>query len=174
MKVSTKWLNEYVKVDDLKPEELGEKIERTAVEVDGVSRRADGQKKIVVGHILECVPHPNSDHLHICQVDVGDEEPYQIVCGAPNVAAGQNVIVALPNSWIAGHIKIKKSKMRGELSMGMICGAQGIGLAFAHFAGLTDVLAGIGGAFMMIYSPIKSFVLGCDTHLLPKKSWRIN
>ena len=127
MKVSTKWLNEYVKVDDLKPEELGEKIERTAVEVDGVSRRADGQKKIVVGHILECVPHPNSDHLHICQVDVGDEEPYQIVCGAPNVAAGQNVIVALPNSWIAGHIKIKKSKMRGELSMGMICGLQEIG-----------------------------------------------
>ena len=127
MKVSTKWLNEYVKVDDLKPEELGEKIERTAVEVDGVSRRADGQKKIVVGHILECVPHPNSDHLHICQVDVGDEEPYQIVCGAPNVAAGQNVIIALPNSWIAGHIKIKKSKMRGELSMGMICGLQEIG-----------------------------------------------
>ena len=59
MKVSTKWLNEYVKVDDLKPEELGEKIERTAVEVDVVSRRSDGQKKIVDGHILECVPHPN-------------------------------------------------------------------------------------------------------------------
>ena len=127
MKVSTKWLNEYVKVDDLKPQALGEKIERTAVEVDSVSRREEGQKKIVVGHILECIPHPNSDHLHICQVDVGEEEPYQIVCGAPNVAAGQNVIVALPNSWIAGHIKIKKSKMRGKLSQGMICGLQEIG-----------------------------------------------
>nr|WP_321316044.1 phenylalanine--tRNA ligase subunit beta [uncultured Ligilactobacillus sp.] len=127
MKVSTKWLNEYVKVDDIKPVDLGEKIERTAVEVDDVSRREDGQKKIVVGHILECVPHPNSDHLHICQVDVGEEEPYQIVCGAPNVKKGQNVIVALPNSWIAGHVKIKKGKMRGEISMGMICGLQEIG-----------------------------------------------
>lgn len=127
MKVSTKWLNEYVKVDDLDPESLGEKIERTAVEVDGVSRRETGQKKIVVGHVLECIPHPNSDHLHICQVDVGETEPYQIVCGAPNVAAGQNVIVAMPNSWIANHIKIKKSKMRSEISMGMICGLQEIG-----------------------------------------------
>ncbi|MGX5377046.1 phenylalanine--tRNA ligase subunit beta [Ligilactobacillus sp. LYQ135] len=127
MKVSTKWLNEYVKVDDIDPVELGEKIERTAVEVDSVSKREEGQKKIVVGYVLECVPHPNSDHLHICQVDVGDNEPYQIVCGAPNIAAGQKVIVALPNSWIAGHVKIKKSKMRGEISMGMICGLQEIG-----------------------------------------------
>lgn len=127
MKVSTKWLNEYVQVDDLDPKELGEKIERTAVEVDSVTRRSEGQKKVVVGHVLECIPHPNSDHLHICQVDVGEDDPYQIVCGAPNIKAGQNVIVALPNSWIAGHIKIKKSKMRGEVSMGMICGLQEIG-----------------------------------------------
>lgn len=127
MKVSTKWLNEYVKVDDLDPKDLSEKIERTSVEVDRVGKREEGQKKIVVGHVLECVPHPNSDHLHICQVNVGDDEPYQIVCGAPNVAAGQKVIVALPNSWIAGHVKIKKSKMRGVVSQGMICGLQEIG-----------------------------------------------
>lgn len=127
MKVSTKWLNEYVNVADLKPEELAEKIERTAVEVDGTSRRETGLKKIVVGHTLKVEQHPNADHLHVCQVDVGEDEPYQIVCGAPNIAADQKVIVALPNSRIAGNEKIKKGKMRGIVSMGMICALQEIG-----------------------------------------------
>ncbi|WP_333589667.1 phenylalanine--tRNA ligase subunit beta [Ligilactobacillus acidipiscis] len=129
MKVSKKWLNEYVPVEDIDTNSLANKIELSAVEIDGVSRLEDGQKKIVVGHINSLVPHPNSDHLKICQVDVGEEEPYQIVCGAPNVESGQNVIVALPNSWIAGHNKIKKSKMRGEVSMGMICSLQEIGFS---------------------------------------------
>lgn len=127
MKVSTKWLNEYVKVDDLDPLALAEKIERTAVEVDDTYKMQDGLKKIVVGHVLETKDHPDSDHLHICQVDVGESEPYQIVCGAPNVAAGQKVIVALPNSRIANNVKIKKSKMRGVVSQGMICALQEIG-----------------------------------------------
>ncbi len=129
MKVSKKWLNEYVPVEDIDTNSLANKIELSAVEIDGVSRLEDGQKKIVVGHINSLVSHPNSDHLKICQVDVGEEEPYQIVCGAPNVESGQNVIVALPNSWIAGHNKIKKSKMRGEVSMGMICSLQEIGFS---------------------------------------------
>ena len=127
MKVSTKWLNEYVNVADLKPEELAEKIERTAVEVDGTSRRETGLKKIVVGHTLKVEQHPNADHLHVCQVDVGEDEPYQIVCGAPNIAVDQKVIVALPNSRIAGNEKIKKGKMRGIVSMWMICALQEIG-----------------------------------------------
>lgn len=126
MLVSYKWLNDYIKVTE-DPVKLADQISRTGIETEEVFRRDEGQKKIVVGHVLECVPHPNSDHLHICQVDVGESEPYQIVCGAPNVAAGQYVIVALPNSWIAGHTKIKKSKMRGEVSMGMICALQEIG-----------------------------------------------
>ena len=120
MKVSTKWLNDYVKVDDLDPLALSEKIERTAVEVDDTYKMQDGLKKIVVGHVLETKAHPDSDHLHICQVDIGEEEPSQIVCGAPNVAAGQKVIVALPNSRIADNVKIKKSKMRGVVSEGML------------------------------------------------------
>ncbi|KRN88753.1 phenylalanine--tRNA ligase subunit beta [Ligilactobacillus ceti] len=127
MKVSTKWLNEYVSVNDIEPQVLAEKIERTAVEIDAAGRREDGMKKIVVGHTLSVVDHPDSDHLHICQVDVGEAEPFQIVCGAPNVAADQKVIVALPNSRIADNIKIKKGKMRGVVSQGMICGLQEIG-----------------------------------------------
>ena len=129
MKVSTKWLNDYVKVDDLDPLALSEKIERTAVEVDDTYKMQDGLKKIVVGHVLETKAHPDSDHLHICQVDIGEEEPSQIVCGAPNVAAGQKVIVALPNSRIADNVKIKKSKMRGVVSEGMICALQEIGFS---------------------------------------------
>lgn len=129
MKVSTKWLNDYVRVDDLDPLALSEKIERTAVEVDDTYRMQDGLKKIVVGHVLECRPHPDSDHLHICKVDIGEENPSQIVCGAPNVAAGQKVIVALPNSRIADNVKIKRSKMRGVVSEGMICALQEIGFS---------------------------------------------
>ncbi|MFC6165154.1 phenylalanine--tRNA ligase subunit beta [Lactiplantibacillus dongliensis] len=126
MRISYAWLRDYLKLD-LPADELAEKIERTAVEVDGVIRPSEGLKKVVVGHVLECVPHPNSDHLHICQVDVGEADPIQIVCGAPNVAAGQMVIVALPNSWIGGHTKIKRSKMRGEVSNGMLCALDELG-----------------------------------------------
>ncbi|ETY74490.1 phenylalanine--tRNA ligase subunit beta [Lactiplantibacillus fabifermentans] len=126
MKISYAWLRDYLKLD-LPADELAEKIERTAVEVDGVIRPSEGLKKVVVGDVLECVEHPDSDHLHICQVDVGEEDPIQIVCGAPNVAAGEKVIVALPNSWIGDHTKIKRSKMRGVVSNGMLCALDELG-----------------------------------------------
>lgn len=129
MKVSTKWLNDYVKVDDLAVEELAEKIERTAVEVDETYRLEEGLKKIVVGKTLEVVKHPDSDHLNICQVDVGEDEPIQIICGAPNIAANQKVIVALSGARIAGNVKIKRGKMRGQVSNGMICALQEIGFS---------------------------------------------
>ncbi len=128
MKVSYKWLQQYL---DLKmpAKDLAEKIERTAVEVDSVTVAQDGLKKLVVGHILSMKAHPESDHLHICQVDVGEDEPLQIVCGAPNVDEGQKVIVALPNSRIGGNVKIKRSKMRGVESEGMICALDEIGFS---------------------------------------------
>lgn len=130
MKVSTKWLNEYVPtIAEIEPTALSNKIELTAVEVDSVVRLQDGLKKIVVGHVLAMEMHPDSDHLHVCKVDVGESEPLQIVCGAPNIAVGQKVIVALKNSRIAGNIKIKKGKMRGVVSEGMICSLQEIGFA---------------------------------------------
>lgn len=126
MKLSYKWLSKYLELD-LEPKDLAEKIERTAVEVDSVTRLDYKLKKIVVGHTLEVTEHPDSDHLHICQVDVGEEEPIQIVCGAPNIAADQDVIVALHGSRIKDNVKIKRSKMRGVPSNGMICAMQEIG-----------------------------------------------
>lgn len=128
MKISYNWIKEYLDLD-VKPVDLAEKIERTSVEVDDVTKPSDGLKKIVVGHVLSVEAHPDSDHLHVCQVDVGEDDPLQIVCGAPNIAKGQHVIVALPGSRIANNVKIKKSKMRGIPSAGMICALQEIGFS---------------------------------------------
>ncbi|WP_326716411.1 phenylalanine--tRNA ligase subunit beta [Vagococcus jeotgali] len=129
MLVSYKWLEELVDLKGISPEELSDKMSRSGIEVEDITIPQEGLKKIVVGHVLDCMPHPDSDHLSICQVDVGEDEPYQIVCGAPNISAGQNVIVALPNSRIAGNVKIKKGKMRGEVSLGMICSLDELGIS---------------------------------------------
>lgn len=130
MEVSYHWLQEYLQLN-VTPQQLADKISRTGIEVDSTHVAADGLKKIVVGHILDVKQHPNADHLHVCQVDIGADEPTQIVCGAPNVAKDQYVIVALPGARIADNIKIKKGKMRGEASNGMICGLQEIGFSDA-------------------------------------------
>ncbi len=129
MLVSYKWLQEYLDLSKVTPKELGDKMSVTGIEVEGVTYPSEGLKKIVVGEVMECVPHPDSDHLSICQVDIGEAELSQIVCGAPNVKAGIKVIVALPGSRIAGNVKIKKGKMRGVVSNGMICSLQEIGYA---------------------------------------------
>ena len=129
MLVSYKWLNEYLDLSKITAKELADQMSLTGIEVEAVTRPMDGMKKIVVGEVKECVPHPDSDHLSICQVDIGEEELSQIVCGAPNVKAGIKVIVALPGSRIAGNVKIKKGKMRGQVSNGMICSLQEIGYA---------------------------------------------
>lgn len=127
MLVSYKWLSEMLDLSNVTAEELADKMSRTGIEVEEVNQPSAGLKKIVVGDVKECVPHPDSDHLSICQVDVGEDELYQIVCGAPNIQAGKKVIVAMPNSRIAGNVKIKKGKMRGEVSLGMICSLDELG-----------------------------------------------
>ena len=127
MKVSYKWLKEYLDLSDVTPEELAEKMSRTGIEVDDVVYPGKGLSKIVVGETLSVVDHPDSDHLHVCQVNIGAEEPIQIVCGAPNVAAGQKIIVALHGARITGNAKIKKGKMRGQESNGMICSLAELG-----------------------------------------------
>ena len=93
MKVSYQWLQEYLDLD-VAPQDLAEKIARTSVDINDVYSLSDGLKKIVVGEVVKCENHPDSDHLHVCQVDVGEEEPIQIVCGAPTVQEGTKVIVA--------------------------------------------------------------------------------
>lgn len=88
-----------------------------------------GLKKIIVGYVEECVPHPDSDHMSVCQVKISDDETIQIVCGAPNVQAGKKVIVALHGARIADNVKIKRGKIRGEESDGMLCALQEIGFS---------------------------------------------
>ncbi|WP_339250879.1 phenylalanine--tRNA ligase subunit beta [Sporosarcina sp. FSL W8-0480] len=127
MLISTKWLNEYVNIKGIKPEDLAERITRSGIEVDSIIDRSHGMTNVVVGYVKECVKHPEADKLNICQVDVG-EETTQIICGAPNVAQGQKVIVARPGAVLPGGMKIKKAKLRGEESNGMICSLQELGI----------------------------------------------
>ena len=128
MKLSYEWLNEFIDLSHITPDELGEKMSRTGIEVDSVTVPAQGMDKIVVGLVTEVSDHPDSDHLHIAMVDVAGEELLQIVCGAPNIAKGQKVIVALHGARIAGGHKIKRGKLRGIESQGMICSLQELGI----------------------------------------------
>lgn len=129
MFVSYKWLNELVDLGSVTPNELADKMSVTGIEVEGVTVPEAGLKNLVVGNVVECIDHPDSDHLHVCQVDVGGEELSQIVCGAPNIKAGVKVIVALPGARIKDNVKIKKGKMRGQVSNGMICSLQELGIS---------------------------------------------
>ena len=127
MLVSYKWLKQLVDVD-VPSEELAEKMSTTGIEVEGVESPAAGLSKIVVGEVLSCEDVPET-HLHVCQVNVGEEEARQIVCGAPNVRAGIKVMVALPGARIADNYKIKKGKIRGLESLGMICSLGELGIS---------------------------------------------
>lgn len=129
MNVSYQWLKEYVTLDSITPADVADKMSRTGIEVEDVAELSEGLKKIVVGQVLTTKPHPNAEHLTICQVLIAEDDVSQIVCGAPNIAAGQKVIVALPGSRISGNIKIKKGKLRGEASNGMICSLQELGFS---------------------------------------------
>lgn len=129
MLASRNWLNEFVDIKDIQDEALAEDLSRTGLEVDGLNQDFSGLKKIVVGKTLTVEKHPNADSLHVCQVDVGQKEPLQIVCGAPNVAAGQKVIVALHGARVTGNQKIKKGKLRGQESNGMLCSLQELGFS---------------------------------------------
>lgn len=128
MFISKEWLETYVEIDQ-PINELAEKITRTGIEVDDIIDYTKEIKKLVVGKIKEIAPHPDADKLNICQVDIGESELVQIVCGAPNVDAGQTVIVATVGGRLPGGIKIKRAKLRGERSEGMICSLQELGLS---------------------------------------------
>ena len=137
MEISYKWLKEYVDFD-LTPQETADVLTSCGLEVDSleeVQTIKGGLKGLYVGKVLTCEMHPNSDHLHITTVDLGKGEPQQIVCGAPNVAAGQKVIVADLGCVLYDGDKefvIKKSKLRGVESNGMICAEDEIGVGISH------------------------------------------
>ena len=125
MRVSYNWLKEVVNIENITPEALAEKLSLHSIEVETIQRltEATGVNRLC----KRKKKHPNADKLSVCIVDVGNED-LQIVCGAPNVAAGQKVMVALPGAELAGGFKIKKSSIRGVESNGMICSLQEIGL----------------------------------------------
>lgn len=141
MKISYNWLKEYVDTD-APPDELAEILTMGGLEVEGLERIGSNLDGVVVGHILEVRPHPNADRLTLCDVDAGYGEPLQIVCGAPNVASGQKVPVAtigatvsLPdreNPEARGNVEIRRTKLRGEISEGMICAEDELGLSDDH------------------------------------------
>ena len=137
MNISYKWLKEYVDFD-LTPQEVADALTSCGLEVDAleeVQTIKGGLKGLFVGKVLTCEAHPNSDHLHVTTVDLGKGEPSQIVCGAPNVAAGQKVIVADLGCVLYDGDKefvIKKSKLRGVESNGMICAEDEIGVGTSH------------------------------------------
>ncbi len=127
MQVSFKWLQEYVDID-ITPEELAEKLTNAGVTVDEIEYLNKGIEGVVVAKVLTVQKHPNADKLSLCQVTTDNENVYQVVCGAPNVRDGQIVPFALVGANLPGNVKIKKAKLRGVESQGMICSAQELGI----------------------------------------------
>ncbi len=136
MNISYNWLKDYLDFD-LSPQATADALTSIGLEVEGVNEIQTikgGLEGLVIGEVLTCTPHPNSDHLHLTTVDVGKDAPLNIVCGAPNVAAGQKVVVATVGTTLYlgdDELKIKRSKIRGEESLGMICSEVEIGVGTA-------------------------------------------
>ena len=130
MKISLNWLSEYINISK-SPEEISQLLTMAGLEVNSL-KKGNEFKGVVVGEVKECVKHPNADKLSLCKVDVGTEEELSIVCGASNVKAGLKVLVATVGTILPGNFKIKKAKIRGEESRGMICSEKELQLSDSH------------------------------------------
>ena len=168
MNISYNWLKEYVKFD-LTPEEVSAALTSIGLETDGVEEVQTikgGLEGLVIGEVLTCVDHPDSDHLHITTVNLGDGNPTQIVCGAPNVAAGQKVVVATIGTKLYDGdncFTIKKGKIRGVESLGMICAEDEIGIGTSHDGIIVLPDTAVPGTPAKEYYNIKSdYLIGVD------------
>ncbi len=169
MNISYKWLKDYLNFD-LTPEQLGDALTSIGLETGTIERVESirgGLRGLVIGKVMTCVEHPDSDHLHITTVDLGDGQPTQIVCGAPNVAAGQTVVVATVGTVLYDgdkEIKIKKGKIRGVESLGMICAEDEIGVGTSHdgIIVLPDGCAAPGTPAAEYYKLSDDFILEVD------------
>ena len=173
MKVSINWLKEYV---DLKGKSIQELDDIFSLQLTEVEERyqLSTANHMMIGYVKECVAHPDSDHLHVCQVELADGVVSQIVCGAPNVRAGQKVMVALPGAVLPGDFKIKPSKIRGVESNGMLCSFQELGIEekyvqeeFKPGIYVMDQDAPVG-ADPLEYLGLNDWVF--DLHLTPKRA----
>jgi len=158
MKISEKWLREWVN-PDVDSQALAEQLTMAGLEVDGIEACAPPLDKVLVGRVLEKSKHPNADKLSLCSVDVGVDEPLKIVCGAGNVVAGGVYPVAVIGAVLPGDFKIKRSKIRGEESFGMLC--SGVELGIAETA---DGLFELDDSFV-VGMPITQ-ALGLDDHII--------
>src|SRR5665647_2092438 len=137
MKISYNWIKDYLKID-LEPAKVAEILTSIGLEVEGMEKWESvkgGLKGVVIGEVLTCKKHPDADKLSVTTVNIGSGEPLHIVCGAPNVAAGQKVPVAPVGTLVfkgEEKLEIKKSRIRGELSEGMICAEDELGLGSMH------------------------------------------
>ena len=131
MLFSEEWLRSVVN-PDLTSDELAEAMTMAGLEVEDCSTIAPAFEGVVVAEVVDCVDHENSDHLHVCKVNVGAPELLQIVCGAPNVKTGVKVPCATIGAVLPGNFKIKKAKMRGVESFGMLCSARELGINEDH------------------------------------------
>lgn len=168
MNISYNWLKNYLDFD-LQPEEVSAALTSIGLETGGVEEVQTikgGLEGLIIGEVLTCEDHPNSDHLHITTVNVGGDEPLQIVCGAPNVAAGQKVVVALIGTKLYSgdeDFTIKKSKIRGVESQGMICAEDEIGLGTGHAGIIVLPSDAVVGTLVKDYYNVKSdYVLEVD------------
>ena len=169
MKISLDWIKNYIQIQE-SPVKLGEILTDTGLEVEGIHKFEPiegGLEGVVIGEVLACEKHPNADKLKLTTVDIGQDKPSPIVCGAPNVAVGQKVIVATVGSTLypVDHdpFKIKKAKIRGEVSEGMICAEDEIGIGSSH-AGImvldTDLPNGTPAALFFDLQPDHIFEIG--------------
>jgi phenylalanyl-tRNA synthetase beta chain len=133
MKISLNWLKDFVNIPGkITPEELGLKLKMATVEIEGIEKKGERLEKIIVGEVLEVKKHPNADRLSVTKVNISGGKILNIVCGAPNVAAGQKVAVALPGTVLANGVKLEKREVRGIMSEGMICAEDELGLGTTH------------------------------------------
>ncbi|HOA33710.1 MAG TPA: phenylalanine--tRNA ligase subunit beta, partial [Clostridiales bacterium] len=132
MKLSKKWLNDYISLN-VTDREFALGMTMSGSKVEGYEKEGEELSNIVVGKILELKKHEDSDHLWVCKVDAGQPELLQIVTGAQNLKVGDYVPVALDNSVVSGGKKIKKGKLRGVLSEGMLCSLEELGLSINDF-----------------------------------------
>lgn len=169
MRVSYKWLSSMVEVPE-DPSELAAEFIRTGTEVESIDRVGEAFDHVVTGKVVSKEPHPDSDHMWVTMVDVGDQNlddegkpvPLQIVCGAQNFNEGDHIVTAMVGAELPGGVKIKKSKLRGVVSMGMNCSARELGISGDH-AGIMILPDGapIGIPFAQ-YRGTSDTVLDCE------------
>jgi len=175
MKISYNWLKEYIEFD-FSPESLGKILTNTGLEVEGIEMYEEVRgslEGLVIGEVITCEKHPNADRLHVTTVDIGYKEPVPVVCGAPNVAKGQKVVMA-PVGTTLHHIsgeffEIKRTKIRGEVSEGMICAEDEIGMGHNHSGIITlDTDLPNGTPVSELLQPVKDYVF--EIGLTPNRS----